>query len=76
MMGPFSAHVAFIGANVQGLLLESFPDNIYDLYTIAFGITNVTSIPDVLREVYRVLNLGGTFPRFEFTRSTNPSLAH
>jgi len=55
--------------------LENFPDNTYDLYTIAFGIRNVTSIPDVLREAHRVLKPGGTFACLEFNKVTNPLLA-
>jgi 2-methoxy-6-polyprenyl-1,4-benzoquinol methylase len=55
--------------------LEKFLDNAYDLYTIAFGIRNVTSIPDVLREAQRVLKPGGTFACLEFTKVTNPLLA-
>ncbi|KAN0118552.1 ubiE/COQ5 methyltransferase family domain containing protein [Russula decolorans] len=67
--------VAFIEANAQALPLENFPDNTYDLYTIAFGIRNVTSIPDVLREAHRVLKPGGTFACLEFNKVTNPLLA-
>jgi len=67
--------VAFIEANAQALPLEFFPDNTYDLYTIAFGIRNVTSIPDVLREAHRVLKPGGTFACLEFNKVTNPLLA-
>jgi len=55
--------------------LEIFPDNTYDLYTIAFGIRNVTSISDVLREAHRVLKPGGTFACLEFNKVTNPLLA-
>ncbi|KAH9980007.1 UbiE/COQ5 methyltransferase [Lactifluus volemus] len=66
--------VAFIEANAQDLSKETFPDNTYDLYTIAFGIRNVTSIPDVLREAHRVLKPGGTFACLEFNKVTNPML--
>ena len=55
--------------------METFPDNTYDLYTIAFGIRNVTSIQDVLREAHRVLKPGGTFACLEFNKVTNPLLA-
>ncbi|KAJ7794182.1 UbiE/COQ5 methyltransferase [Mycena olivaceomarginata] len=34
-------------ANAQELTPTQFTDNTYDLYTIAFGIRNCTSIPDV-----------------------------
>ncbi len=62
-------------ANAQALSAETFPDNTYDLYTIAFGIRNVTSIQDVLREAYRVLKPGGTFACLEFNKVTNPVFA-
>ncbi|KAF8490796.1 UbiE/COQ5 methyltransferase [Russula emetica] len=67
--------VAFIEANAQALPLEFFSVNTYDLYTIAFGIRNVNSIQDVLREAHRVLKLGGTFACLEFNKVTNPLLA-
>ncbi|KAI0271001.1 UbiE/COQ5 methyltransferase, partial [Russula aff. rugulosa BPL654] len=67
--------VGFIEANAQELPLENFPDNTYDLYIIAFGIRNVNSIPDVLREAHWVLKLGGTFACLEFNKVTNPLLA-
>lgn len=37
------------------------PDGIYDAYTIAFGIRNVTHIDMALKEAYRVLKPGGRF---------------
>ncbi|KAI9465037.1 ubiquinone menaquinone biosynthesis methyltransferase UbiE [Lactarius psammicola] len=67
--------IAFLEANAQALHAEMFPDNTYDVYTIAFGIRNVTSIPDVLREAHRVLKPGGTFACLEFNKVTNPVLA-
>src|ERR1700761_8172552 len=67
--------IAFLEANAQELPTETFPDNPYDVYTIAFGIRNVTSIADVLREAHRVLKPGGTFACLEFNKVTNPALA-
>ncbi|EKM51996.1 uncharacterized protein PHACADRAFT_262452 [Phanerochaete carnosa HHB-10118-sp] len=64
--------VRFIESNAQALSKEQFPDNTYDLYTIAFGIRNCTSIPDVLKEAYRVLKPGGTFTCLEFSKVENP----
>lgn len=55
--------------------MTHFQDNTYDLYTIAFGIRNCTSIPDVLKEAYRVLKPGGTFACLEFSRVDNPLLS-
>ncbi|PCH40017.1 UbiE/COQ5 methyltransferase [Wolfiporia cocos MD-104 SS10] len=67
--------IAFIEGNAQALPQEQFPSNTYDLYTIAFGIRNCTSIPDVLKEAYRVLKPGGTFACLEFSRVNNPLLS-
>lgn len=67
--------VRFIESNAQALPSEQFPDNTYDLYTIAFGIRNCTSIPDVLKEAYRVLKPGGTFACLEFSKVDNPLLS-
>ena len=67
--------VRFIESNAQALPEETFPSNTYDLYTIAFGIRNCTSIPDVLKEAYRVLKPGGTFTCLEFSKVNNPLLS-
>ncbi|KAL7280175.1 hypothetical protein ACG7TL_006594 [Trametes sanguinea] len=67
--------VAFKQANAQDMPESEFPSNTYDLYTIAFGIRNCTSIPDVLKEAYRVLKPGGTFACLEFSRVNNPLLS-
>ncbi|KAH6911362.1 ubiquinone/menaquinone biosynthesis methyltransferase UbiE [Coprinopsis sp. MPI-PUGE-AT-0042] len=65
--------VAFHEGNAQQM--SQFPDNSYDLYTIAFGIRNCTSIPDVLKEAHRILKPGGTFACLEFSRVNNPLLS-
>ncbi|KAG5732712.1 hypothetical protein E4T56_gene16693 [Termitomyces sp. T112] len=67
--------ISFHEANAQALPAEAFPDNTFDLYTIAFGIRNCTSIPDVLKEAHRVLKPGGTFACLEFSRVNNPLLS-
>ena len=43
------------------------PDNSLDVYTIAFGLRNVTQIDDALREAVRVLRAGGQFYCLEFS---------
>ncbi|EIN12365.1 UbiE/COQ5 methyltransferase [Punctularia strigosozonata HHB-11173 SS5] len=64
--------VSFHEANAMKL---QFPSDTYDLYTIAFGIRNCTSIPDVLQEAHRVLKPGGVFACLEFSKVNNPLLA-
>ena len=48
-----------------------FPDNSFDVYTISFGIRNVTRIADALAEAYRVLKPGGRLMVLEFSRIPN-----
>lgn len=48
--------------------LESVPDNSVDLYTISFGIRNVTHIDQALKSAYRVLKPGGVFACLEFSK--------
>jgi demethylmenaquinone methyltransferase / 2-methoxy-6-polyprenyl-1,4-benzoquinol methylase len=51
-----------------------FLDNEFDVYTIAFGLRNVTHIDDALAEAYRVLRSGGRFFCLEFSHVTEPTL--
>lgn len=52
-----------------------FPDNSFDVYTIAFGLRNVTHIDTALQEAARVLKPGGRFFCLEFSHVDNPYLA-
>ncbi len=52
-----------------------FEDNSFDVYTIAFGLRNVTLIDNALKEAWRVLKPGGRFFCLEFSHVTEPSLA-
>ncbi len=45
----------------------TFSSRIFDAYTIAFGIRNVTHIEKALREAHRVLKYGGRFYCLEFS---------
>ena len=51
-----------------------FQDNTFDVYTISFGIRNVTRIQDALSEAYRVLKPGGRLMVLEFSQLPNPAL--
>jgi demethylmenaquinone methyltransferase/2-methoxy-6-polyprenyl-1,4-benzoquinol methylase len=51
-----------------------FPDRTMDVYTIAFGLRNVTHIDAALAEARRVLKPGGRFFCLEFSRVVIPVL--
>ena len=48
-----------------------FGDHSFDVYTISFGIRNVTRIADALSEAWRVLRPGGRLMVLEFSRIPN-----
>ncbi|WP_417242216.1 bifunctional demethylmenaquinone methyltransferase/2-methoxy-6-polyprenyl-1,4-benzoquinol methylase UbiE [Celeribacter sp.] len=51
-----------------------FEDSQFDVYTISFGIRNVTRIQDALNEAYRVLKPGGRLMVLEFSQLPNPAM--
>ena len=51
-----------------------FKDNLFDFYTISFGLRNTKNLNKVLSEAYRVLKPGGRFLCLEFSKIQNPSL--
>lgn len=51
-----------------------FADESFDVYTISFGIRNVTRIADALAEAYRVLRPGGRLVVLEFSQMPNDLL--
>ena len=48
-----------------------FADNAFDVYTISFGIRNVTRPQEALNEAYRVLKPGGRLMVLEFSQIPN-----
>lgn len=59
------SNVRFVQANAECL---PFPDNHFDLITIAFGLRNVTDKDAALRSMYRVLKPGGRLLVLEFSK--------
>ena len=53
----------------------TFGTELFDAYTIAFGIRNVTDIPAALHEAHRVLKFGGRFFCLEFSTMEWPGVA-
>ena len=52
--------------------LSDFESDSHDLYTIAFGIRNVTDRKKALNEAYRILRHGGRFMCLEFSEVVVP----
>lgn len=64
-----SKALSFVEGNAQDL--HQFEDNSFDLYTIAFGLRNVTDVDKALREAQRVLKPGGRYMCLEFSQVPN-----
>lgn len=62
-------NMKWVPANAETL---PFQDNEFDIYTIAFGLRNVTHIDNALKEAARVLKPGGKFYCLEFSHVDNP----
>lgn len=60
--------IDFVQGNAEAI---SFPDNTFDVATVAFCIRNVTHPDQGFREMYRVLKPGGKLVCLEFSRPTN-----
>lgn len=69
---PAEGHgIEWVCGNAESLPL---PDNSVDLYTIAYGLRNVTHTDQALAEAYRVLKPNGKFVCLEFSHVTFPPL--
>ncbi|MGH1462253.1 MAG: bifunctional demethylmenaquinone methyltransferase/2-methoxy-6-polyprenyl-1,4-benzoquinol methylase UbiE [Neptuniibacter sp.] len=66
-----TGNVEFVQANAECL---PFPDNTFDVITIAFGLRNVTDKDAALRSMARVLKPGGKLMVLEFSKTKNPLL--
>jgi demethylmenaquinone methyltransferase / 2-methoxy-6-polyprenyl-1,4-benzoquinol methylase len=49
-------------------------DNLFDFYTISFGLRNTKNLNKVIKEAYRVLKPGGRFLCLEFSKIHNSGL--
>ncbi|NPA71361.1 MAG: bifunctional demethylmenaquinone methyltransferase/2-methoxy-6-polyprenyl-1,4-benzoquinol methylase UbiE [Gammaproteobacteria bacterium] len=68
-----------IAGNVEYTIVNAealaFPDNTFDVCTIAFGLRNVTNKDKAIEELYRVLKPGGQLMILEFSKVTQPLFA-
>ncbi|WP_455209522.1 bifunctional demethylmenaquinone methyltransferase/2-methoxy-6-polyprenyl-1,4-benzoquinol methylase UbiE [Kaarinaea lacus] len=67
-----AGNVTFVQANAECL---PFPDNYFDLITIAFGLRNVTHIDRALKSMYQTLKPGGQLMVLEFSKAVAPGLS-
>jgi demethylmenaquinone methyltransferase/2-methoxy-6-polyprenyl-1,4-benzoquinol methylase len=67
-----AGNIEYVQANAETL---PFPDNHFDLITIAFGLRNVTDKDKALRSMHRVLKPGGRLLVLEFSKPTAPGLS-
>jgi len=67
------SEIEFVEGNAETLPL---PDNSFDVYTIAFGLRNVTNMNLALQEAHRVLKRGGKFFCLEFSKVSVPGISN
>lgn len=67
-----AGNVLFVQADAEAL---PFPDNHFDVITIAFGLRNVTRKENALRSMLRVLKPGGRLLVLEFSKPGSKLLA-
>ena len=66
-----AGNMEYVQANAECL---PFPDNYFNIITIAFGLRNVTDKDAALRSMYRTLKPGGKMMILEFSKPTVPGL--
>ena len=64
-------NIDWIIASAENLPVK---DNVFDFYTISFGLRNTKNINKALSEAYRVLKPGGRFLCLEFSKIQNENL--
>ena len=64
-------NLKWIIASAEKLPLQ---DNLFDFYTISFGLRNTKKLDESLAEAYRVLKPGGRFLCLEFSKIQNSNL--
>jgi demethylmenaquinone methyltransferase/2-methoxy-6-polyprenyl-1,4-benzoquinol methylase len=76
--GKLRAEAAQLGDSLDWVVGDAmalpFTDNSFDVYTISFGIRNVTRPQDALNEAFRVLKPGGRLMVLEFSQIPNDLL--
>ena len=66
-----AGNIEYVQANAECL---PFPDNYFNIITIAFGLRNVTDKDKALRSMYRTLKPGGKLMVLEFSKPVVPGL--
>ncbi len=69
--GKLADHLDWVVGDAMALPFES---GSFDVYTISFGIRNVTRVQDALKEAFRVLRPGGRLMVLEFSQLPNPAM--
>ena len=67
----YGGRISYVQADAENL---PFPDNHFNVVSIAFGLRNVTDKDQALREMTRVLKPGGKLLILEFSKPVNPLL--
>ncbi|MBO1256930.1 bifunctional demethylmenaquinone methyltransferase/2-methoxy-6-polyprenyl-1,4-benzoquinol methylase UbiE [Alteromonas sp. 5E99-2] len=65
-------NIDYVQANAEAL---PFPDNHFDVITMAFGLRNVTEKENALASIFRVLKPGGRLLVLEFSKPVLPALS-